>query len=138
MAAAAWRQRQAPVVQPVHVVQPVQVAQSLARVMARCLQHGRLQCSTSSSPPPHTHSRLHTGTRGCLSAQAPAAPRTASPPHLHPNPPSRLGFGGNEIWQPYLALCCLVLFYNVCGYLVLRFGDKPRFLPLTPAPKKGA
>ena len=46
----------------------------------------------------------------------------------------RLGFGSNELWQAFLGLGALIVFYNALGYLFLRI-TKPKYLPLTKAKK---
>lgn len=39
----------------------------------------------------------------------------------------RLGFGGNELWQGFLGLGCLIVGFNFIGYVLLR-RSKPKYL----------
>lgn len=47
----------------------------------------------------------------------------------------RLSIEGNQLWQPFLGLSCLIVGYNTLGYALLRFKT-PKLLPLTPSPRR--
>lgn len=48
-----------------------------------------------------------------------------------------LGFGGWDLYAPFLGLAGLAVLYNTLGFIALR-RSKPRYLPLTGNAKKVA
>lgn len=93
-----------------------------------CMRQPRLPCSAAGEPESHALCALHQHV-----LMRPAGPAHAA---IRPGPaipcPCRLGFGSNQLWQPFLGLAGLALAFHSLGYLMLSLS-KPKYLPLAPA-----